>query len=98
MNKEKKIYKDIESILFSYKKYKGLNKNNEYDNLLKKIDISLAMIKESKNYKLIEMRYFKEMTYDEIAEKLHIDIRTVYYNKGRLIEKLRVHFKILGLI
>ncbi len=98
-DKENKIiFCEVENILFSYKKYKKLNKNNLYSDLLMKIENSFELIKDCKNYKIIEMRYFKKMTYEEIANEIGIDIRSVYYNRKKLIEKLKMHFKMQGLI
>ncbi len=99
MNKEdKRVFKEIENILFSYKKYKRLNKDRSYDDLLKKIDVALQMIEDCKNYNFIEMRYFNKMSYEDIANELVIDVRSVYYIRTNLLGKLRFHFRVHGLL
>ncbi len=96
MNKE--VLRKIENILFSYKKYKKLNKNNEYNDFLSKVETSLEMIKECKNYEYIPLKYFRKMSYEEISEKLNIDVRNVYCARRNLLKQLEFHFSIQDLI
>ncbi len=53
------------------------------------IDDALAKIKTDPYYELIILKYVKNNTYEEIAEKLDKDISTVSRNKNRLINKLK---------
>ncbi len=98
MKKDKKIFKEIEAILFSYKKYEKLNENGHYDDLLTKIGIALEMVKECKDYNFIELRYFERLCMEDIAEEMGIDVRSVYNMRKRLLDKLKLHFKINRLI
>ena len=50
---------------------------------------ALDTIREDKYFKIIEMKYFEEMTFEYIAEYLRIDITTAKRNKNRLIKKLQ---------
>lgn len=98
VKEEKRIFKEIENILFSYKKYKRLNRDDEYSDLLTKIEVALEMIDDYKYFDFIKMRYFKKMSYEEIANKLLMDIRSVYYIRIALLQRLKFHFKIQKLI
>lgn len=46
-------------------------------------------IKNDKYYNIIELRYFKEWTIDEIADEMNVDRKTVGRNRTRLIKELQ---------
>lgn len=48
-------------------------------------------IADNKWYKIIPMYYFKEMTIEEIAEKLDCSVGTISMNKKEIINKLKVY-------
>lgn len=50
---------------------------------------ALGTIRDDKYFKIIEMKYFEELTFEYIAEYLRIDITTAKRNKNRLIKKLQ---------
>ena len=55
------------------------------------IDTSLNRLKDDKFFQIIEMKYFKDMTHEEIGFKLEVDASTVSRNKNRLINKLAIY-------
>lgn len=57
---------------------------------IEEIDFALEAIKDDEYYQVIEMRYFKGMKDDEIAESISCDPSTVRRNKNRLIRKVAV--------
>ncbi|MDO4728450.1 MAG: hypothetical protein Q4B43_05525 [Bacteroidota bacterium] len=50
---------------------------------------ALDTIREDKYFKIIEMKYFEELTFEYISEVLEIGERTAKRHKNRLITKLR---------
>ena len=85
--------------LFTYKDYCNINqRNNKYDDVISDIDTAMSMVKNYKYFNFIEMRYFNHLTYEEIAEELSVDVRTVYRIRERILSKLKPHFKIQRLI
>lgn len=57
---------------------------------IEEIDFALQAIANDEYYKVIEMRYFKGMKDEEIAESVSCDPSTVRRNKNRLIRKIAV--------
>ena len=51
---------------------------------------ALKNIQDDKYYKIIELKYFEEMTLEYVAEKFGVDERTIRRQKNRLINRLRV--------
>ena len=91
--------REIEDMLFSYKDYCNINqRNNKYDDVISDMDTAMSMVKNYKYFNFIEMRYFNHLTYEEIAEELSVDVRTVYRIRERILSKLKPHFKIQRLI
>lgn len=90
--------KEIEEILFTYKDYCTVNKDNKYSDIIADIDNALFMIRNNKRFKFIELRYFQHLTYEEIAEKLNVDVRSTFRIRKRLLSKLKLHFKINRLV
>ena len=50
---------------------------------------ALKNIEDDKYYKIIELKYFEEMTLEYVAGKFNVDITTIKRNKNRLINRLR---------
>ena len=50
---------------------------------------ALKNIQDDKYYKIIELKYFEEMTLEYVAEKFGVDERTIRRQKNRLINRLR---------
>ena len=58
--------------------------------LISFIDAALNTIKDDYYYKIIEMKYFDNNTFDEIGFELKKDISTIYRNRNRLVKKLSI--------
>jgi RNA polymerase sigma factor (sigma-70 family) len=59
-------------------------------NFIKIIDDAIDTLKDDPYYELIDMRYFKGRTREEIAEYFDCDVSTVNRNKNRLINLLQI--------
>ena len=59
-------------------------------NFIKIIDNALATLVEDPYYELIDLRYFKGCSREEIAEYFDCDVKTVTRNKNRLINLLQI--------
>jgi RNA polymerase sigma factor (sigma-70 family) len=57
------------------------------ENMIKRVDNALEVLSDNER-KLIELRYFQNLTHFKIAEILKIDVSTVYRNKKEIINKL----------
>ncbi len=57
---------------------------------VKRIERALETIKEDAYYCVIKYKYFDEMNFQEIAERLEKDESTCRRNKNRLINKLKI--------
>lgn len=76
-----KAEEKIERIEFSMKTTK---------NFIRIIDDAIATLQSDPYYDLIEMRYFKGCTREDIAEHFDCDVSTVNRNKNRLINLLQI--------
>ena len=76
-----KVEEKIERIEFSIKTTR---------NFIRIIDDAISMLKDDPYYDLIDMRYFKGCTREEIAEHFDCDVSTVNRNKNRLINLLQI--------
>lgn len=63
-----------------------------------RIERALNQIREDKYYRVIELKYFEKKddsqegyTYEDIAEILEKDVRTIRRNKNRLINRLKIY-------
>lgn len=54
------------------------------------IDDAISSLKDDKYFELIELRYFKGMSREDIAEHFDCDVSTVNRNKNRLINLLQI--------
>ena len=59
-------------------------------NFIRIIDDAIAMLKDDPYYDLIDLRYFKGCTREEIAEHFDCDVSNVNRNKNRLINLLQI--------
>ena len=74
------------------------NDISRHEEILFRIDSALDMVKDLEDYKFIEMKYFKKMTYEDISTELDIHIRTVYRMRNNILSALELHFKTQRLI
>lgn len=70
-----------------------LNDIARHEEILFRIDNALEMIKDNKDYNFIEMRYFNKLTYEEIADKIGVEVRTTYRIRNNILSALEIHFK-----
>ena len=66
---------------------------DEIDRLARVVEMTekaLETIKSSKYYKIIEMRYFDDMTLEFISENLGIGVTTIKRHKNMLIRQLQI--------
>lgn len=59
-------------------------------NFIHIIDDAIAMLKDDPYYELIDLRYFKGCTREDIAEHFNCDVSTVNRNKNRLINLIQI--------
>lgn len=74
------------------------NNISRYEEIIFRIDECLSMVQDHKDYGFIQMKYFDRMTYEEIAEKLGIEVRTTYRIRNNILTALEIHFKTQRLI
>ena len=74
------------------------NNISRYEEIIFRIDECLSMVKDHKDYNFIKMRYFDKMTYEDIAEKLGVEVRTTYRIRNNILTALEIHFKTQRLI
>lgn len=89
----KSEYEQIEEL-----KQRISNNISRYREMLFRIDECLNMVKDNKDYKFIELKYFQGLTYEEIAEKLDVHVTNTYKMRNRILGALKVHFKAQRLI
>lgn len=54
------------------------------------LDAALDKVRGDKFFKIIEMKYFEEMTHEEIGLEFEVDGSTICRNKNRLIKELSI--------
>ena len=60
------------------------------ENVVNMVERALDTIKNDKYYKIIEMKYFDDLTFEFIAEKLDISERTAKRHKNYMIRQLQL--------
>lgn len=75
-----------------------LNDITRHEEILFRIDNALKMVEDHKDYSFIEMRYFNKLTYEEIANKIGVEVRTTYRIRNNILSALEIHFKTQKLI
>lgn len=69
---------------------KLLQRNYIINSQIKWVNGILQTIKNDKFYEIIELKYFKNKTQEEIAEYFECDERTIRRNKNKIINNLKV--------
>lgn len=91
VKKNKSTYKKTEYLLKCYKDMKnGISINNSSRNVLLLLDKALEFIKDDEYIKIITYIYIDGLTHEKAAEKIGMDIRTLYRQKNRLIKRLSI--------
>ena len=74
------------------------NDISRHEEILFRIDSALDMVKDHKDYSIVDMKYLNNMSYEDISEKLGVSLKTVYGMRNRILEALEIHFKLQRLI
>ncbi|PGH21767.1 transcriptional regulator [Fusobacterium polymorphum] len=74
------------------------NDISRHEEILFRIDSALDMIKDHKDYSIVDMKYLNNMSYEDISEKLGVSLKTVYGMRNRILGALEIHFKLQKLI
>ncbi len=70
-----------------------LNDITRHEEILFRIESALEMVKDHKDYNFIQLKYFDNKTYEEIADALNISLKSTYGMRNRILEALEIHFK-----
>ena len=82
--------KELESVLVE-KKISELNASISWtQTVVDNVTRELEKLKKDKYYALIEMKYFKGYTYEDIAEVFKVDVSTITRNRNRLVNHLAI--------
>lgn len=65
------------------------NEIKRLEHVISMTERALKNIEDDRYYKIIELKYFEEMTLEYVAEKFGVDERTIRRQKNRLINRLR---------
>ena len=74
------------------------NNISRYEEIIFRIDECLNMVQDHEDYDFIRMKYFDKLSYEDIANKLNIHIRTTYRMRNNILSALEIHFKTQRLI
>ncbi|WP_278452345.1 hypothetical protein [Thomasclavelia spiroformis] len=89
--KNRKPYEKVVYLLKTYKDLKlGKEINDSNRNVIELIDKVLELIKDDKDIDIIKRLYVDGYTYDETAEIIGMDKRTLYRQRRRLIKRIAI--------
>ena len=71
---------------------------SRYEEIIFRIDECLSMVQDHKDYEFIQLKYFDNKTYEEIADVFNISLKSTYGMRNRILEALEIHFKTQRLI
>ena len=74
------------------------NNISRYEEIIFRIDECLNMVQDHKDYNFIQLKYFNNKTYEEIAEKLGVSLMSTYRMRNNILSALEIHFKTQRLI
>lgn len=77
------VFQKTEKILYIYPDI-----IDEDEPFLNRLNKSLKKIECDPDYEIIELKYFKKLTHEEIAELLDVDPKTVTRRKNKIIKRL----------
>ena len=67
------------------------NNIKRYNEIIFRIDECLNLVIDHKDYCFIKLKYFDNLTYEAIAEKLEINVSNTYKMRGRILGALEIH-------
>lgn len=83
-----------EKVVYLLKTYKDLNSgkeiNDEYRKVIGFMDKAISFIENDEYIDIIKCLYVDGLTYDETAELIKMDKRTLYRQRRRLIKRLAI--------
>lgn len=59
------------------------------EKLLQRIENALHKVKNEDGYEILEMRYVKGMTFDQIADKFHYSKQTIWRKHNKIVTRLK---------
>ena len=59
------------------------------ENLLRRIENALGKMKDDADYPILEMKYLKGVTIDQIADEMHYTTRTIWRRHNKIVTKLK---------
>ena len=74
------------------------NNISRYEEIILRINECLSMVQDHKDYGFIQLKYFDNKAYEEIADALNISLKSTYGMRNRILEALEIHFKTQRLI
>jgi phage transcriptional regulator, rinA family len=74
------------------------NNISRYEEIIFRINECLSMVQDHKDYGFIQLKYFDNKAYEEIADALNISLKSTYGMRNRILEALEIHFKTQRLI
>lgn len=81
-------FKKTEKVLYNYPEWKQID-SKDTKRFVDLIDRALDRIRDDQYFELIELKYFKGLTHEQIAEYFDVDEKTIRYQRTKLIERLR---------
>lgn len=82
-------FKKTEMLLFEYPKMNPTTL--EGIEMMERIKTALDSIKDDPYYELIELRYFKGMTYEQLCEYYDVERNTIVHHRTRLINRIKAY-------
>lgn len=73
-------FRKVEKLLYLYK--------DCAETSYKKLDKALEKIRNEKYYPIIELHYYQNRTFEEIAEVMQCSRKTIYDNRDKLIKRI----------
>ena len=83
-----------EKTVYLLKYYKDLKQgkriNEKYRSVLSLMDETIEMIEDDQCFGVIEDLYIDGLTYEQVADKMKMDKKTVYRQRRRLIKRISI--------
>lgn len=77
------VFQKTEKILYLYSDISDVD-----DPFLTHLEKALDKIKDDPDFEIIDMKYFQQMTHEEIAEFIDVDPKTVTRRKNKIVKRL----------
>lgn len=87
---KKTSFQKTEELLRNYNTFKTIADDEAVKKLVDKVDSALHDIESDIYYEIIPMIYFENETREYVAEHFHTSTKTIWRNKVRLINQLKI--------